>query len=289
MQSLKVGFIGLGNMGMPMAKSIATKGFPMTVYDLRKEPVAEMMALGAKAADSPREVAAVSDMVISMVRDIPQTDAAIFGKNGVWEGVKEGGIIVISSTIGPAYCRQLYARAKERKVRVIDACVSKSTPSNEAGQLTLMIGGDEDAVKRCWPVFEAIGKYVFYLGDIGMGQCYKLVNNLAVFVIGTVNRECLNLGLKAGLDLQKMIDVMQVSTGNSWSLMYLGNNLKSPRRAPRPSPGAPADGPKISGNKDKLLAIEMAKEVGAQVPVALFTEELDIEKVYEAYSARMKQ
>ena len=99
MSSIKVGFIGLGNMGMPTARSLVKRGLPVTVYDVRKEVVEEIVALGAKSAGSCREVAAVSDVVISLVRDIPQTEEVIFGKDGVWEGIKKGSIIIITSTI----------------------------------------------------------------------------------------------------------------------------------------------------------------------------------------------
>ena len=184
MGSIKVGFIGLGNMGIRMAKSLAREGFSLTVYDLRQEPIEEMKALGAAGASSSREVAEASDVVISMVWDIPQTEEVIFGKDGVWKGIKKGTTIIISSSIGPEYCRKLYARAKERGVRVIDCCVTGRDPLNGNRPMTLMIGGDEDIVKQCWPVFEALGKNIFYLGGIGTGQAYKLVNNMTGRHIG---------------------------------------------------------------------------------------------------------
>jgi 3-hydroxyisobutyrate dehydrogenase-like beta-hydroxyacid dehydrogenase len=289
MSSIKAGFIGLGSMGMPMARSIASSGLPLTVYDLRKEPLEEMRALGARVAGSSREVAATSDAVISMVRDVPETEEVIFGKGGVWEGMKKGGTIIISSTIGPAYCRELYAKAKARGIQVIDACVSKEGTGFEPGGLTLMIGGDEDAVKKCLPIFRAMAKHIFHLGDIGTGQLYKLVNNLAVFGCGTITRECLNLGLKAGLDLQKMIDVMLVSTGGSWSLKNMDYMMKSGMRMPRPAPTVDKPVPRNLGNKDKELAYELAEEVGANVPLSKFMDELDTESVYDAYSALMKR
>jgi len=290
MSSIKVGFIGMGNMGMPMARSIVKRGIPLTVYDLNKEAVEEMKSLGAAAARSCREVAEASDAVFSMVRDIPQTDEVIFGKDGVWEGIKEGSIIIISSTVGPTYCQELYAKAKEKGVQVVDVGVSKSIPTNEEGKLTLMIGGDDDAVKRCWPAFEAMAMHIFHVGRTGKGQAYKLVNNMAVFNLGTVTRECLNLGLKAGLDLQTMIDVMQVSTGGSWVLMNMGHMLKSGRLMPRPPAPPPGQtAPRKLGNKDMDLAIEMADAVGANVPVARFMEELDTGKAYDAYSKKMQE
>ncbi len=283
MSSIRVGFIGLGDIGLPMAKSLARKGLPLTIYARRKEVIEEMKSLGAIAASSCREVAATSDVLISVVRDIPQTEEVIFGKDGVWEGIKEGATIVISSTISPEYCRKLYAKAKERGVQVIDAGLSKSGPTNEEGEFTLMVGGDEDAVKRCWPVFEAMAKHIFHLGGIGTGQAYKLVNQLALISNGIIIRECLNLGLKAGLDLQKMIDVIRVSTGNSLRLESLDYMMKV-RKLP-PVAKAPR---KDLGTKDRDLAIELAEKVGANIPLLRFIAELDAESAYDAYSDMMK-
>ena len=137
--SIKVGFIGLGMMGMPMAKSLVRNGFPLLVYDLKKETVEEIQALGAQAAGTAREVAAASEVVITMVRDIPQTEEVIFGKDGVWEGIKEGRTIILSSTLNVSYCQELYARAKERGIRVIDCAVSGRDPAAGGRPTALMM------------------------------------------------------------------------------------------------------------------------------------------------------
>ena len=289
MSSLKLGFIGLGNIGLPVARSLAKSGLPLTVYSRHKKVAEEMKALGATAASSSREVAMASDIVISVVLDIPQTEEVIFGKDGVWEGIKEGTTIVISSTIGSEYCQKLYARAKERGVQVIDAVLSKSGPTNEEGRFTLMVGGDEDAVKRCWPVFEAMAKHIFHLGGIGMGQAYKLVNQLALASTGTATREGVNLGLKAGLDLQKMIDVMRVSTGNSWSLQSLDYMVKSEKLHPAAKAPVPKVPVKDFLAKDRKLAIELGEKVGANTPLLRFIDGLDVESAYDAYSALMRR
>ena len=300
MSSIKVGFIGLGNMGMPMAESLVKNGFSVTVYDLRQEAVEEIKSLGAKAASSCRAVAAASDVVISMVRDIPQTDEVILGKDGVWEGIKEGSTIIISSTLNPSYCQELYTRAKEKGIRVIDCAVSDpSGQRHRLGGLTLFIGGDEDAVKQCWPIFEAMGKNIFHLGGIGMGQACKLVHQLNAFNISTVTRESLNLGLKAGLDLRKMVEALSAGLGSTRGLQRMAAMLKSQRRTPAARPlvaQAPATippdanaRPQIMGlNKDKQLAMEMAEAVGAEVPIARFMDELD-PSLYETYSTAMRQ
>ena len=291
----KVGFIGLGNMGIRMARSLAKDGFSLTVYDLRPEPVEEMIALGAAGASSAREVAEASDIVISMVWDIPQTEEVIFGKNGVWEGIRKGSTIIISSSLSPEYCRKLYARARERGVRVIDCAVTGRDPQNGNRPLTLMIGGDEDIVKQCWPVFEALGKNIFYLGGIGAGQAYKLVNNMTGRHISAAIQgyliEGLNFGLKAGLDLQKMIDVM--STGAfARNIQHLG--LKPGMDSQKiiemiRVPGTKPPGSEAHSRDELDDAMEMAEAVGAKMPLCRFIDELDTASTYETYYALMKQ
>jgi 3-hydroxyisobutyrate dehydrogenase-like beta-hydroxyacid dehydrogenase len=294
MSSIKVGFIGLGNMGMIMAKKLAENGIKPTVYDLRNEAVQEMVALGAKGARSCREVAEKSDVIISMVRDIPQTDEILFGKDGVWAGVREGATIVLSSSLSSSYCQEVYNKAKQRKVRIIDAPVSTEersfAPGKEFAVLTLMVGGDDDAVERCMPVFQAMTKNVIPQGGIGTGQVCKLVNNLAMYANGIVARECVNLGLKAGLDLEKMKKAMSLSTGNSRALMGIGRASPFPPPPKPPAAGAPGGKPfEDLGTKDKRLALEVAEEAGAQTPVVKFMEQLDLESTYDALSTRAQR
>lgn len=295
MGSIKVGFIGLGNMGLPMAKSLVRGGFSLTVYDVRQETIEEMRALGAAGASSSREVAEASDVIISMVWDIPQTDEVIYGKDGVWKGIKEGTTIIISSTIGPEYCRKLYTRAKEWGVRVIDCCVTGRDPLGENRPMTLMIGGDEDNVKQCWSVFEALGKNIFYLGGIGAGQTYKLVNNMTGKHIRAAAHECLveglNFGIKVGLDLQKMIEVMSVGA-SAQTMQYLG--LKPGLDLHKIIEVIKAPAVRVSVEKahriDELdYAMEMAEKVGAEMPICRLIDELDAASTYNAYYALIKQ
>jgi len=294
MNNLKVGFIGLGNMGITMARSLAKHNIPLTVYDLRQEPIEELKSLGATGASSCREVAEASDVVISMVWDIPQTDEVIFGKEGVWEGIKEGGIIIITSSIGPEYCRDLYERAKEKKVRVVDCPVSGPPATKDNRPSCLMIGGDEDVVKKCWHIFEAMGDHPLHLGDIGMGQAHKLVDNTMARHFGTVTRLCviegLNFGLKAGLDLQKMIDVASVSAF-SRGIQSIGlkggldvQEIFKTIRGPMPLLGS------RRGRINELdYAMEMAEAVDAKLPLFHFSDELDAVSTYDAYYALRKQ
>lgn len=294
MNNLKAGFIGLGNMGITMARSLVKNNIPLMVYDLRQEPIEELKSLGATGASSCREVAEASDVVISMVWDIPQTDEVIFGKNGVWEGIKDGGIIIISSSIGPEYCRNLYDRAKEKKVRVIDCPVSGPPPTKDNRPSCLMIGGDDDVVKQCWHIFEVMGDHPLHLGGIGMGQAHKLVDNTMARHFGTVTRLCviegLNFGLKVGLDLQKMIDVASVSAF-SRGIQSIGlkggldmQEIIKTIRGPMPLLGSKR------GRVNELdYAMEMAESVTAKLPLFHFSDELDAVSTYETYYALRKQ
>ena len=147
----KVGFIGLGEMGKGMAKNLVTKGFDLTVYDVKLEPVNELKQMGAKAAKSPKELAAATDVIFTMVRDDAQTDEVLLGRDSVFEGIKSGSTIIISSTISPSLCQRIDREASKKGVGVLDVPVSGSKAGAEAGTLTLMMGGDEAQVKKMEP------------------------------------------------------------------------------------------------------------------------------------------
>jgi 3-hydroxyisobutyrate dehydrogenase len=294
MNNMKVGFIGLGNMGITMAMALVRHNiFPLIVYDLRQEPVEELKSLGATGASSCREVAEASDVVISMVWDIPQTDEVIFGKNGVWEGIKEGSIIIITSSIGPDYCQKLYDRAKEKNVRVADCAVSGGTPAADNRPSCLMIGGDDDVIQKCWPLFEAMGEYPIHLGGIGMGQAHKLVDNMMARHFGTVTRLCLieglNFGLKVGLDIEKMMKVAGVSAfSRAVKSLGLEGGFNEKRivetiRSPMHLLGR-------DGRVNELnYAMELAEKVGAQLPLFHMSDELDTKTVYDSYYELIKK
>jgi 2-hydroxy-3-oxopropionate reductase len=287
--ALKVGFIGIGNMGMSMAKSLIKSGFPVTVFDLNQNAVAEIKLMGAFAASSPGELAISCDSIISMVRDESQIDQIIFGRKGVWEGITEGKTIIISSTVNPAYCRQLYAKAALRKVRVLDSPVTDpSGQKHILGGLTIMVGGDKDVVDQNWPIFEAMGKNIFYMGQIGNGQVCKLVHQINAFNIAAVTRESLNMGVKAGLDLKTMVEALSQGLGSTRGLQTMAQNLKV--RQSSSSPNA-ADRPTTAGMgiRDRMLALELAEEIGAEMPVADCIQQLDSSLLYQAYSSAMKE
>jgi 3-hydroxyisobutyrate dehydrogenase len=283
MSPLKVGFIGLGSMGILMARTLVKSPHPLTVYDLRQEVVNEMAALGAVPARSNREAAAGSDVIFSIVRDEAQNDEVIFGREGVWQGIRPGSTLIISSTVSPDYCRRLYARGKEIGVNILDAPVSAEsrnfTPGQESAVFTLMIGGDKKVFEGCLPVFQALTKNIFHLGAIGSGQVCKLVNNLAAFGNAIFARECVNIGLKAGLEYSQLTAAIKVSTGYSRGLGILDMQLRGQMQRP---PQRPQSQTKSLDEKDWEFALKLAAEVGASAPLAQLMGELDLGKTYDA-------
>lgn len=267
----RVSFIGLGEMGAFMAKKLVKKGFELTVYDVAEKPVKELQALGAKSAATCKEAAETSDVTIIMVRDDPQIDQVVYGENGVWEGVKAGSIIIISSTVDPLHCQRIASKGEEKGVKVLDAPVSGGWIGAEAGTLTFMIGGDKGAFEECRPVFEAMGKNLFYLGGSGMGEVSKLVNNFIMAINLATLSEGLGLARKAGLDSETFINVVKVSSGTSW---YAQNWELAKEHVSDYCQGRKG-ALWFAYSKDMGLALKLAEDVGQLVPLGGLFSQLD--------------
>ncbi len=212
----KTGFIGVGEMGFRMAKRLIDAGHKLTVFDVVKAPVLSLQIAGAQIADSPREVAQKSEILIVMVRTTAQAEHVIDGDDGVLKGASPGSTILLMSTIDPMVAKKLAGLGKERGVDVLDAPVSGAKQGAEAGTLTVMVGGAQEVFNRCKPIFEILGKNIFYLGESGMGESAKLINNLLLLVNMSAAYEAVHLGKKAGVKMDVLFDLIKVSTGNSW-------------------------------------------------------------------------
>ena len=263
MESVRIGFIGLGEMGKPMAQNLLSNGFRVTVCGhRRREPVEELKSLQAIEAESPREVAESTEIIIVMVRDITQTNEVVLGKGfwkerGIWQGIKAGSIIVLCSTLEPGYCRKLADKAEGKGVAVVDAPVSGGYPRAEAGTLTFMVGGNKEAVNRCRLVFKSMGKDIYYLGGPGTGQAMKLINNYMMVVTAYGASEAIAMGLKAGLGLEQMREIIKVSSGNSAVIDHWHVLAKHQREF--------RESDERSGSifkKDVALAIDFARDIG---------------------------
>lgn len=222
MKTKRVGFIGLGVMGRAMATHIIRAGFPLTVFDVRKEPLVEMEKLSARAARSAREVGEESDTVIVMVRDYQQLKATVFPPDGALGGMGKGTTLVVMSTITPQDVLEVESVARQHGVSVIDSPVSGGMTRAEDATLALMVGGDDAVVKGNEEVLKTMGSNFFHVGKVGQGQAMKIVNQILVSANIVSVAEAMVMAEKLGLDLQTMYDVISRSAGSSEVLKGMG-------------------------------------------------------------------
>jgi len=204
----KIGFIGLGIMGKPMSKNLIKAGHELTVYDVVEAPVKELQSLGAKTARSSKEVAANTDLIISMLPDSPDVEKAAFGSDGIFEGIRSGSTYIDMSTISPVTTKKLAEEGKARGVRILDAPVSGGESGAIAATLTIMVGGAKPVFDDCLPIFQAMGKNIVHCGEIGSGQVVKACNQILVAGVLESAGEALVLGAKAGVDPEIVLKVI---------------------------------------------------------------------------------
>jgi 2-hydroxy-3-oxopropionate reductase len=262
----KIGFIGLGIMGRPMAKNLLKAGFSLVVYDLNKEAVADVVKAGAASARSSRDVAQSTEVIIIMVPDSPEVKEVILGKDGVLEGVRPGSLVIDMSSINPLVSQEIARELKKKGVDMLDAPVSGGEPGAVQGTLAIMVGGEEKIFKECFKVFEPMGKNIVYVGPIGAGGFTKLVNQIIVALnIATVG-EAFTLGVKAGLDPQTIFQAIRGGLAGSTVLeakapMMIGRNFK---------PGF-----KIKlHHKDLNNALNTARDLGVPLPLTSLVQQI---------------
>lgn len=276
----RIGFIGLGTMGRPMATNLLRSGHNLVVHDANPQAVEPLVALGARPAPTPRVLAAECDVVVTMLPAPPDVRAVVHGDEGVLAGLRRGGVLIDMSTIDPLTIKEIAQSAAARGVAVLDAPVS-GTPEKDAaeGTLAIMVGGDEAVLERCRPILAAMGSAVRHVGGVGMGKVAKLCNNLICAISTVAVAEGFALGIKAGIDPAVLYDVVSNSSGNCWSLH---------RKFPFPGviDGVPANHGYAGGfrttlmRKDLRLALSTAQAL--EVPVALGAL---VEQFYAAASA----
>ncbi|HEY7126000.1 MAG TPA: NAD(P)-dependent oxidoreductase [Ktedonobacterales bacterium] len=216
----RVGLIGVGIMGKPMARNLLKAGFPLTIYARHPEKVQDVVASGAALAASSRAVAEASDVVITMLPNSPEVEEVVLGVGGVLEGARPGLIVVDMSTIAPEASQKFAQRCAAQGVSFLDAPVSGGSNGAEAGTLTIMVGGDAQAFEQCRPVLEAMGskEKIFHVGPSGSGEVVKVANNLLCGAISAATAEALVLGVKAGVSTEMLAKIIGVSSGGSVQL-----------------------------------------------------------------------
>lgn len=262
----KVGFIGLGAMGGPMALNLVKAGFSLVVHDIDEVKTEPLEAKGAEVASSPELVAAAADRTIVIVETTEQAESVIIGAHGIIRGGRAGHIVLCMSTIDPFAACSFADRLAARDIAMLDAPVSGGTGRAQSGELSVIVGGAAEVFARCLDLFEAMGNRSFHVGPLGSGLAMKLVNNMLVQVNTVAVAEAMILGVKAGLDPQVMYEVVRVSTGASaaWEL-----------RVPRILKGDFEPGGTIDiSYKDQELETAFAKRLGVPLMLANVTQQV---------------
>lgn len=257
----KVGFIGLGEQGKPMAINLAKSGFNLIVHDSRREPVDELIAMGAESAHSPREVAAGSEIIEIAVVDDAQVEAVVMGDDGIIAGARPGSVIAIHSTIRPATVRKIATESARRGIAVVDAPVSGGSRGAQLRTMCYMVGGEKVLVERCRPIFETSAKSLFHVGPLGAGMTAKLAHQVIICLNVLAASEGMALAAKAGLDLTMMQEVVRAGGAQS---RVADNWIKN-----KPTPNASR-----LWYKDLMLALEFADELGLALPATSMAQEL---------------
>jgi 3-hydroxyisobutyrate dehydrogenase len=267
MSGERIGFLGLGTMGSAMAANLARAGFAVTAWNRSPGRAPELDALGIRRAATPAAVAAASDVVVVCVSDTPDVEAVLFGRDGVADGVHAGQLVIDCSTISPSATRDFSARLASIGVALVDAPVSGGSEGAQKATLTIFCGGEAADVERARPILAAMGKTITHVGPSGSGQAVKAVNQviLAGTYLGVA--EGIVLALKAGLDVEQVVEALGGGAAQSWVLAN-----RSGRMLANDYPL----GFKVAlHRKDLGIALELAREMGAELPVTELAAEFE--------------
>jgi len=270
---MKIGFIGIGQMGRHMSQNIQAAGYELVVNDVKKETAAELLAKGAVWAASPKAVVESCRIVITCLPSTQIVEQVVYGKDGLKSGWKKGDVYIDMSTNSPVTVRRIAQDAGAMGVIVLDAPVSGGTKGAEKGTLTIMVGGDPDGLKKVKPVLEAMGKNIYHVGEVGCGNVAKLVNNLIALACNSITAEGFVLGTKAGINPVVLFEILKVSTANSWTVQQYPNTVFQGNFEP---------GFKVSlAYKDIGLALALGDNYGVPLPVGKAVKQ-DLEEAMAA-------
>ena len=265
-ESMRVGFVGVGNMGGHMAANLLAAGHHLTVTDLRREVAEPLLGGGATWAATATEVAAASDVTMLSLPMPADVEEVVTSADGVLAGSRPGSTVIDLSTNAPSMVRALAAIAADRGVGFLDAPVSGGVYGARKATLAVMVGGDAELFERHRPLFDAIGSNVFHVGDVGAGNVAKLINNMLSFVCMLGTTEALVLGAKAGIDPVVLREVVKAGSGNSFMWDRGGRAILKDRLDPSFTVSLAV--------KDVSLATDLAREHGVEVPMGSLSEQL---------------
>jgi len=262
----RIGYIGLGLMGKPIAGNLLKAGYQLTVHSRSHGPVDELVAQGARPAATPRAVAEASDFVFTSLPDSPDVEQVVLGPQGVREGCRPGMIFIDHSTIKPETSRRIATELKTLGVEALDAPVSGGDVGAKAATLAIMVGGPRDAFERALPVLQAMGKTITHVGDSGAGQVAKACNQIMAAATMVAMSELMLLARKAGADPQRVVEAIKGGAAQCWTL-----DVKSPRLlAGERRPGFKAS----MMHKDLAIILDTARAFGMPLPMSALNLQL---------------
>jgi 2-hydroxy-3-oxopropionate reductase len=262
----KVGFVGLGIMGAAMAGNLLEAGFELVVHNRTRAKAEQFAQHGTRVADSPREVAELSDITITMLPGPPQIEEVIAGEDGLLVGAREGSLIVDMSTSSPVLARELARSARDKAVGMLDSPVSGGDVGARDGTLSIMVGGEKDDFERAQPLFQTMGETVVHVGGAGAGQVVKACNQIVVALVIEALAEALVLGSKAGVAPHKVVEALAGGLAANRVLEVKGEKFLSHDFTP---------GGKVEYHrKDLGIALAAGREYGATLPITALVDQM---------------
>lgn len=263
----RVGFVGLGTMGAAMAANLLRAGYPLHVWNRTPGRAGRLVDIGATEDATPRELASAVDVVVICVSDTPDVEAVLFGPDGIADGARSGTLVVDCSTISPSATREFARRLRDRGVAMVDAPVSGGSEGAIHATLTIMVGGEPDDVTRAHAVLGAMGRTVTHMGPVGAGQATKAVNQVIICGAYLGVAEGIVLAMKAGLDPDAVVTALNGGAAQSWVLANRSGRMIEDRY--------PLGFKLTLHRKDLAIALDLAREAGASLPVAGLTAQIE--------------
>ncbi len=264
---MKIAFIGLGTMGIGMSLNVLKAGHDVTVHNRTRQKEEQVVKEGARRAESPEKAAEGAEIIVTMVSDTPDVAEVVLGATGVIHGAAQGTIVIDMSTISPAATRQIAEKLGKKGIKMLDAPVSGGPEGAHNGTLAIMVGGDAADFKKALPVLEIMGKTVTHVGPIGAGQTTKAINQIIISGTYLTVAEGLTLGMKAGLDMQKVIEAISGGAAGSWVLHNRGINVVNNTY--------PLGFRVRLHHKDLRIALDTARELEVTLPATALVAQIE--------------
>ena len=264
---MKIAFIGMGTMGAPMALNLLKAGHEVIVHNRTRDREAPVAEAGALRAVTPKEAAAAAEIIVICVSDTPDVEEIILGEKGVIHGAQSGAIVVDMSTISPAATREIAKKLDKKEIKMLDAPVSGGSEGAQNGTLTIMVGGEPEDFKKALPVLEAMGKTITHIGPIGAGQLTKAINQILISGTYLTVAEGLTLGIKAGLDMKKVVSALSGGAAGSWVLDNRASNVIKNEY--------PLGFRVRLHRKDLVIALSAAREMEITLPCTAVVEQIE--------------